>query len=279
MTNEERDLISQFVARVSGNASAGFTRSVPATTPSLPPIDPEADAFIGQQFQAHPEARYRITQMAVVQEAALAEAANRIQRLQVELQAAQQQAQAQPAPQSRGFLGGLFGGGQPQQAPPVWNQGRQPGAPPPGYGQQGYAQPVPPPQYPPNMQPGMLQSGGSGFLGSALTTAAGVAGGLVAGNALMGLFSGNHGGGMFGGGMGGGMGSGMMPGGETIINNNYGTDPGAIPQDPWGNATQQPDPGISDGGWGDNTQAPDNGGGWDDNSGGGGGGFDDNSSF
>ena len=39
----------------------------------------------------------------------------------------------------------------------------------------------------------MFQRSGSGFLGSALTTAAGVAGGLVAGNALMSLFSGSHG--------------------------------------------------------------------------------------
>jgi hypothetical protein len=45
------------------------------------------------------------------------------------------------------------------------------------------------------------QRGGSGFLGSALTTAAGVAGGVVAGNALMSLFSGRgneFGGGGFG---------------------------------------------------------------------------------
>ena len=38
----------------------------------------------------------------------------------------------------------------------------------------------------------MFQQRGSGFLGSALTTAAGVAGGMVAGNALMNLFSGGH---------------------------------------------------------------------------------------
>jgi hypothetical protein len=38
------------------------------------------------------------------------------------------------------------------------------------------------------------QRGGSGFLGGALATAAGVAGGMVAGNALMGMFSGGHGG-------------------------------------------------------------------------------------
>ena len=36
----------------------------------------------------------------------------------------------------------------------------------------------------------MFQRSGSGFLGSALTTAAGVAGGLVVGNALMNAFGG-----------------------------------------------------------------------------------------
>ncbi len=271
MTNEERQLIAQFVARVGGNAPGGFTRSVPTTAPSLPPIDPEADRFIAEQFQSHPEARYRITQMAVVQEAALAEAANRIQQLQAALEQAQQQArQAQQdaaQPQSRGFLGGLFGGGSsappPQQQSP-WNQG----APQ----QQQYA---PPPQYPPNMQAGMFQQGGSGtgFLGSALRTAAGVAGGVVAGNVLMDLFSGHSGGGLFGGGggFGGGFGGGVLPQ-ETIITNNYGNAPGQ--QDPgggWDNNVQSQTP---DSDWSDNSQAPDDGG-WDDNSGGGG--WDDNS--
>ncbi len=165
MTNEERDLISQFVARVGGTATGGFSRSVPSTAPALPPIDPEADQFIAQQFQAHPEARYRITQMAVVQEAALAEAASRIQQLQTAVQQLQQ-AQQQAPQQSRGFLGGLFGSSQPQQPPApasVWNQGApQPqGYPQQGYPQQGYPQ-QPPPQYPPNTQPGMFQRSGSG---------------------------------------------------------------------------------------------------------------------
>lgn len=269
MTNEERTLISQFVARVGGAAQGGFSRSVPSTSPALPPIDPEADRFIAEQFQMHPEARYRVTQMAVVQEAALAEAANRIQQLQAALQQAQQQAQQSAAPPpSRGIFGGLFGGGasasQAAPQPSPWNQGgpQQQYAPPP---QQQYA--PPPPNYPPNMQPGMFQQGGSGFLGSALTTAAGVAGGMVAGNALMGLFSGHQGGGLFGGSMGSGFGgAGGMPQ-ETIINNNY----------------AEPPPGIAGGGWDDNVQsAPDpgwdssqGGGGWDDNSGGGG--WDDNS--
>ncbi len=205
MTNEERDLIARFIARVGGQPQGqggGFGASVPATTQPLPPIDPEADRFIGDNLTRYPEARYRITQMAVVQEAALAEAQNRIRRLEWELQ--QSQAQAQQASQGQqrggGFLGGLFGGGA-RQAPP-----QQGYAPQPGYGSA-----PPQPAYSPGYQPGMFQrQGGSGFLGSALTTAAGVAGGMVAGNALMDMFGG-HGGGM--GGFGGGM------GGETVVNN------------------------------------------------------------
>ncbi len=266
MTNEERELIEKFVARVGGAASGGFTGSVPATQQALPPIDPEANQFIQRQFQTHPEAQYRITQMAVVQEAALAEAANRIQRLQAELQQARQAPQAQPA-QSRGFLGGLFGGGQQQAAPaqqPVWNQGGQP-----GYPQASMA----PPQYPPNTQPGMFQRSGSGFLGSALTTAAGVAGGVVAGNALMDMFSGHGGmGGGFGGGMGGGFGG--MPGvpEETTVINNYG-DAGGGGQGGWDNATQGGDAGGDAGAW-DNTSQGGDAGSWDNS---GGGGFDDSS--
>ncbi len=276
MTNEERDLIAQFVARVGGAAGGGFARSVPATQPSLPPIDPEADRFIADQFQSHPDARYRITQMAVVQEAALAEAANRIQRLQAELQAAQQSAQ-RSAPQSGqagGFFSNLFGGGQaarPAPGPQVWNQGPPAGASP-QYTQYGAASAaVPPPQYPPNMQPGMFGQSGSGFLGSALRTAAGVAGGVVAGNVLMDMFSGHHGGGMFGGGMEGAYG---MPGPteETIVNN-YG-DTGQGQGDPgWDNNVQGDAGGFDSGGsWDDNS-----GGGGFDSGGGSGGGFDDNS--
>jgi uncharacterized protein len=213
MTNEERDIITQFVARVSGAqapAQSAFSGSVPATTtPALPPVDPEADRLIADMFTRYPEARYRITQLAFVQEHALAEAQNRIQRLEWESQQAQQA--LQQAQQQRGgaagggFLSGLFGGGARPAAPPqggpgpAWNQG----APQQGYAPN-YQQAAPPPQYAPSYQPGMFQRPGSGFLGSALTTAAGVAGGLVAGNALMNLFSGSHSGGGFGAPAGGG---------------------------------------------------------------------------
>ena len=40
-------------------------------------VDSEADALIGEMFNRYPEARYRLTQLAFVQEHALAEASNR----------------------------------------------------------------------------------------------------------------------------------------------------------------------------------------------------------
>ena len=188
---------------------------MPATQANLPAIDPDADRFIGDQFNANPAARYRITQMAFVQEAALAEAQNRIKRLEYDLQQAQQ-TQQQAAPQSRGLFGGLFGGGQ-QQGPAYQPQ---------------YAPPPPQPAYPPGYQPGMFRSGGSGFLGSALTTAAGVAGGVLAADALTSMFSG-HGGGWGGGGFGGGGFGGGEVVNETVVNN-YGPQDGSGGADPMG---------------------------------------------
>lgn len=210
MTNEERDIISQFVARIGGapapsGAPAGSvpSGSVPATVSApLAPVDRDADALIGQLFQRYPEAPYRMTQLAFVQEQGLIQAQNRIAAMEAELhrtqQALQQAQQAQqPQPQQPqsggGFFSSLFGGGRPQPAPPPnpgpW--GGQQGAPP-----QGYAPPPayapPPPQYAPGYQPGMFQRSGSGFLGSALTTAAGVGGGIVVGNLLTNMLTGEH---------------------------------------------------------------------------------------
>jgi hypothetical protein len=279
MTPEERDIVGRFIARVGGAQQGGFSgaSSVPATQTALPPIDPEADRFIADQFNANPQARYRITQMAFVQEAALAEAQNRIKRLEYDLQQAQQalqQAQSQGGQRSGGGLfSGLFGGGQPQPPRPAY--------------QPQYAPPPPQPSYPPGYQPGMFRSGGSGFLGSALTTAAGVAGGVLAADALTSMFSGHGMGGGFGG---GGFGGGGFGGGEVVnetVVNNYGTDAAA---DPWAGGGTAPDAPAS--GWsggdsggsdawsgsgdpagGGDWGGGDSGGGWDDNSGGGDGGF------
>src|SRR4051812_23506008 len=199
MNDEERRIISQFVERIAGvaPASAGpsarpWGGSAPPSAPNLPPVDREADALIADLFNRYPEARYRITQTAFVQEAALVEAQNRIRQLEWEVENAQRQAQAAPPQRSGGLFGMFGGGGQPQR----------PMAPMP---------PPPPPQYPPGYNPGMLapQRSGSGFLGTALTTAAGVAGGLVVGNMLMNAFS-HHGAGAGAGAAAAGLGGGAL---------------------------------------------------------------------
>jgi hypothetical protein len=218
MTDEERRIITQFVERVAGAAPAPapaspWGGSVPATQarPNLPPVDREADALIADLFARNPEARYRITQTAFVQEAALVEAQNRIRQLEWEVENARTQAEAQ---QSRGGLfGGMFGGG-----------GRQP------------ARTAPPPQpvYPPGYKPGMLQQrGGSGFLGTAVMTAAGVAGGMVLGNMLMNAFSGGGAAHAAGFESGGGFGQ------EAVPASSPWTDPGAAAAEQgWGSGGQ-----------------------------------------
>jgi hypothetical protein len=164
MTDEERQIISGFIARMAGQPQATPGRPPATGSQPLPPVDPEADRLIAELFERYPEARFRITQTAFVQEHALREAHNRIQELEWQLQAAQAQAQAQ---QSRG----LFGFGRP----------RQPQLPP---------RPTPLPAAP-GAQALAANQGRPGFLGGALATAAGVAGGILLGNALMAMFSGS----------------------------------------------------------------------------------------
>lgn len=284
MTNEERDIISKFIARVGGAPLPGqssFGSSVPATQPALPPVDREADALISQQMQRYPEARYRITQLAFVQEHALVEAQNRIQRLEWELQQAQaaaaqaqqEAAQARQQPSGGGgFFGSLFGGGR-QSAPPPppgagpWGQrgpGPQQGYPP---GQQGYYQGPPPPQYPPGYQQGVFQRQGSGFLGSALTTAAGVAGGIMAANALTSLFSGGHGSGLGAGAAGAAGAASPWATGGAVDQGGWDTPPAALPDQGFADNGGWDTPPAQDSGW-----DAGGGGGWDT---GGGGGDDD----
>ena len=165
MTDEEREIISGFIARMAGQPQAATPGRPPATGgPALPPVDPEADRLIQELFQRYPEARYRITQAAFVQEHALREAQNRIQELEWQVEAAQAEAQAQ---QNRGLFG--FGAPRRPALPP------RPTPLPPGPGAQAVA----------------ANQGRPGFLGGALATAAGVAGGILLGNALMSMFAGS----------------------------------------------------------------------------------------
>jgi hypothetical protein len=165
MTDEERQIISGFIARMAGQPQAAAPGRPPATGGQpLPPVDPEADRLIAELFERHPEARFRITQTAFVQEHALREAQNRIQELEWQVGATQAQAEAQ---QNRGLFG--FGAA------------RQPNIPP---------RPTPLPAAP-GAQAMAANQGRPGFLGGAMATAVGVAGGLLLGNALMSMFSGS----------------------------------------------------------------------------------------
>lgn len=114
-----------------------------------------------------------MAQTILIQDAALKQLNGRIGELEARLTQMQQQ---QPQQSSGGFLSGLFGGGsrsQPQQQPPAASSAW--GAP--------SAQPSL--QQPPAAA---ATSAGRGFLGGALQTAAGVAGGVVLADMLTSMF-------------------------------------------------------------------------------------------
>jgi uncharacterized protein len=185
----------------------------------LPEKDEEAEQFLKQNLATSPDAQYILAQTVLVQNIALEQAKAQIQQLQDNLQEARTQLQPPPAPvQHTSFLGSLLGR---HDAPP----------PPQGFPPQAYpSRPAAAPQYyppapayaPEYAAPPPPPSGGSSFLRSAATTAAGVAAGALAFEGVESILHGfGHGGGGFGGGFGGGGGFGDRPAEETVINNYY----------------------------------------------------------
>ena len=135
-----------------------------------PPKDAEADAYIRQRLQGQPGAPYMMAQTIVVQTHALEQAEQRIQQLEDEA----------GEPQGRSGSGGMFGGvfgGSGRSAGPVPRSGSVPTA----------GGPMGAPANGPMMQP---QQQGGGFLADAAQTAMGVAGGVLLGNAIGGMFGG-----------------------------------------------------------------------------------------
>jgi hypothetical protein len=186
----------------------------------LPEKDEEAEQFLKQNLATTPDAQYILAQTVLVQNIALDQAKAQMQQLQERLQEAQGQLQPPPAPaQHTSFLGNLLGR---HDAPPPPQQSYSPqGFPPrPAASPQYYP---PAPAYAPDYAaaPPSAPSGGSSFLRSAATTAAGVAAGALAFEGVESLLHGfgHGGGGGFGGGFGGG-GFGERPE-ETVINNYY----------------------------------------------------------
>lgn len=149
------------------------------------PRDPAAEQEIAAAVSRQPAAPYYMSQVILVQEQTVQAQNQRIQELEAQLA-------ERPAAGGGGFLGGLFGGGAvppasagrptaervPAMAPgssPATAFGNSPAAAAQG---RGWSQPT--------------QPAGGGFLASALTTAAGVAGGIMMANALTGMFGGNE---------------------------------------------------------------------------------------
>lgn len=143
--------------------------------------DAKAQACIDDHVRDQPGAPYYMAQTILVQEAA-------IKRLNARVEALEKQKSEKRS--SGGFLAGIFGADQREE--PANERGRAPGAsggsgrsPASGPGQNWQT------NGPASSAPGNALRGGGGFLGGALQTAAGVAGGMMLGNMLTGMF-GHH---------------------------------------------------------------------------------------
>lgn len=179
MTPEERNLINGLFDRMRSYGNVEKER--------------EADQLIGMNMRQNPDAAYLLVQSVLVQDQALAAANDRVQQLEARIR--DLEVRGSPQQSSGGsFLGGLFGGGArqaPTSVPPTrpplqanspWGQPAAPQyqqAPP----QQGYAQPQAAP------------ARGGGFFAQAMTTAAGVAGGMLVADSIRNMMGGHHHGG------------------------------------------------------------------------------------
>jgi hypothetical protein len=163
------------------------------------PRDAEAERFIAEKLRQQPYASYAMAQTIFIQERALANLQAEVESLRVEVEESRREPQA-----SGGILASLFGGGPRPEAPTQrrtasdaprgaspWGGPSMPreaqGAPE----ARGYGEPPQSTQGPWGNQMG--QSRGGGFLQGALSTAAGVAGGMMMANALTSAFGGKHG--------------------------------------------------------------------------------------
>jgi uncharacterized protein len=157
MTPDERQLISGLFDRMRAY--------------DLPQKDREAEALITQSVRATPDAPYMLVQSVLVQEQALEAANARVQ----DLEARVRELEGPPQQQQSGgsFLGGLFGTARPDRER---RSGRVPAIGSRAGGQPSTLTPRPQPwSEPPQQQ----ATAGGGFMRSAMTTAAGVAGGML----------------------------------------------------------------------------------------------------
>jgi hypothetical protein len=172
MTPEERQMITGLFDRMRSYGT--------------PQKDREAETIINEGVRSTPDAGYMLVQSVLVQEHALQEAGNRIKDLEEQVRNLRSTGQER-APESGSFLGGLFGAGRPASQPgpssvPVIGSR----APAPSAYEQDERRPwqqgAPPQQ--------QAVPAGGGFLRSAMATAAGVAGGMLAAGAIRDLMGG-----------------------------------------------------------------------------------------
>jgi uncharacterized protein len=152
MDTQDRKAIDELFAKLAEVERSGGAR------------DAEAEGLIREKIASQPGSPYYMAQAIVFQEQALRTAQEQIADLERQLA---------ERPAGGGFLSGLFGGGQPQT--PTRPQDRS--AVPSGLGQP---------------MAGMTAGRGGGFLAGAAQTAAGVAGGVLLGNAIAGMFGGDE---------------------------------------------------------------------------------------
>lgn len=155
MQNEEQRLIESLFSRLKQAESQSGPR------------DAAAEKLIASQLQQQPGAPYYMAQAILIQEAAMKKLNDRVNELE------SRQAQQPPQQSSGGFLSGLFGGGSRQSSPPQQQPAWNSAAP---QQQQAYSAPQ------------AAAPRGTGFLGGALQTAVGVAGGVVMADMLTSMF-------------------------------------------------------------------------------------------
>jgi uncharacterized protein len=189
MNAEERHLINDLFERL---------RAYGAVDKDL-----EAEQLIIANARSNPDAGYMLVQNVLVQEQVIAQQQQEIDGLKAELAQAQAQRGAAGG-RSGGFLGGTAGGGggmfggargsvPPTNVSPMPRQAPQPQyapqpAPASPWGRSAQAQA---PQAPVAPQ-APAAAGGGGFMRSALGMAAGVAGGMLAANAISNMMRGNN---------------------------------------------------------------------------------------
>jgi uncharacterized protein len=164
--------------------------------------DHEAEQLIIANARSNPDAGYMLVQNVLVQEQVIAQQQQEIDSLKAELAQAQRGA---AGGRSGGFLGGAAGGGggmfggargsvPPTNVSPMPRQASQPQyapqpAPASPWGRSAQAQA---PQQAPMQPQAPAAAGGGGFMRSALGMAAGVAGGMLAANAISNMMRGNN---------------------------------------------------------------------------------------